>query len=239
MIKQMIHKTALLALLAAPAPALAQDRIYDEDFAAKARAWLLDNPEIFHEVVQLLEADEAKQAYLDDQANITANMQALFNDDRDGAIGDGSVIAIEFFDYQCGFCKRQAAAAKDFAQSSPDRKLILKEFPILGPISEVAARAALAAKMIAGNDAYLRVHTELLAHQGRLDNGVIDGILGNAGLDVAAIRSSMNDPAITRHINDTRALAGQLGINGTPGFVFTGSIARGLLSQQEIEALAR
>ena len=239
MIKKLIHKAALLALLVSPMPALAQDSIYDEDFAAKARAWLLDNPEIMLEVVQLLERNEAQQASVADKERIAANIDALFNDGRDGIIGGGSIVAVEFFDYQCGYCKRQAASVKAFAQSSPNHKVILKEFPILGPVSEVAARAALAAKMLNGSDAYLRVHNGLLDHQGRLDDGVIDGILSSAGLNPADVRVMMQDPAITGQINDTRALAARLGINGTPGFVFKDSIARGLLSQQDIEAGAK
>jgi protein-disulfide isomerase len=206
----------------------------DNEFATKARAWLLANPEVLIEAMEVLQTRQAALETASDAQNITANSAALFANPDDGFVGTGEVIAVEFFDYQCGYCKRQLEAVKGFNEAHPNHKIVLKELPILGPISEAAARAALAAKMVAGNDTYLAVHNGFLQHKGRLNDAIIDQILIDAGLRAMKIRAVMVDDAITRQIEANRALAARLGVNGTPGWVFKDEIARGLIDQNAL-----
>ena len=163
----------------------------------------------------MLEARREAAAASMDVARIAAAADALFDDPNAGFLGSGEVVAVEFFDYQCGFCKRQLAAVKAFADAHPDKRVILKEFPILGPASEMAARAALAVRAVAGNDAYIAVHNGLLQHQGRLDQVSIDGVIIKAGLDLASIHAAMQDEAISRQIAANRQLAAELGSSHT------------------------
>ena len=229
-------KVIFALILALSLPAQADE--HDTPFAAQARAWLLANPEVLLEAMEVLKARQETVASSQDIERINRNSDALFADPGDGYLGGSDVVAVEFFDYQCGYCKRQLAAVEAFIEENPGKRIILKEFPILGPASEMAARAALAARLIAGNDTYVAVHNGLLKHQGRLDNAVIDQILTEAGLHPADVRARMDDSEITDKIEANRVLAARVGVTGTPGFVMRGSIARGLLSRQALEQMA-
>ena len=207
----------------------------EDEFAAKARAWLLANPEVLVEAMQALEAKQAEATAAIDGQQATAEQTALFHNAMDGFVGQGDdVVGVEFFDYQCGYCKRQLSVVEAFIKLNPDKKIILKEFPILGPGSELAARTALATRVLAGNDAYVAVHKALMEHKGQINTTAIDQVLQVAGVDPIEVRARMTAPDITAQINNTRALAQRLGINGTPGFAFRDSIARGLLSLEEL-----
>ena len=207
----------------------------DEEFADKARTWLLENPEVLLDAMQVLETRRAEAAVADDIEKITANSNDLFNNPADGYVGTGEAVAVEFFDYRCGYCKRQLPAIEAFNAAHPDKRVILKEFPILGPDSEFAARVALATKKTHGNEGYVTLHNALLAHEGQLDEATIISILAKNDFDVAEITKSVDDAVITRQIEDNRNLAERLGINGTPGFVFKTEISRGLLSLAALE----
>ena len=229
----------------------------DPGFGDALRAWLLDNPEILYEMAARLDERRAAAAVADDLALIDANRDAIFADPRDGRIGGGgddgdspesdvfaggpeAPVFVEFVDYNCGFCRRNHADVKAFAAAHPDATIIIKEFPILGPGSETAARAVLAVKSLHGMRAYRAVHNAFLEMEGRLDEAGIEALFAEFALDgswdIAAVRAGMRSDAVTAQINDTRQLADRLGITGTPGFVFRTSIGRGLMSLAEIEA---
>ena len=207
----------------------------EDGFDDRARAWLLSNPEILLEATNILQQRQETAATEYDTALISEFAAPLFNG-PDGYIGTGEAVAVEFFDYQCGFCKRQAPIVKAYADANPGRKIIFKEFPILGAPSELAARAAIAVRMLAGNDSYVEFHNALMEHRGAINATVIDQLLADAGHDLTAIRAQMNAEAITKEIEANRNLASRLRINGTPGMVFRDSIARGLLDAGELVA---
>ena len=229
----------------------------DPGFGDALRAWLLDNPEILYEMAARLDERREAERTAGDLALIDANRDAIFADPRDGRIGRGgddgdtpesdifaggpdTPVFVEFVDYNCGFCRRNHADVKAFTAAHPDATVIIKEFPILGPGSEAAARAVLAVKSLHGMRAYRAVHNAFLEMGGPLgETGVhalLDELALDDGWDVAAIRAGMRSDAVTAQINDTRRLADRLGITGTPGFVFHSSIGRGLMSLAEIEA---
>ena len=231
MMKYIMSIFAVLAVLAVPASAQTSDEI----FAAKARAWLLENPSVLLDAMRVLETRQKAATASIDIGRIASEEAELFGNAKDGYIGGGEAVIVEFFDYQCGYCKRQVGAVEQFASNNPNKRVILKEFPILGAISEVAARAALATKALDGNDAYLTVHRGFMGHKTQLNNEVIDSILIGAGLNPTVIRGRMAEPDITAHIKANRDLATRLEIQGTPGFVFNKSIARGFLSLVDLE----
>ena len=241
------------ALEVAPVRVVASPRD-DPAFGDALRAWLLDNPEILYEMAAKLDERRAAAAVADDLALIDANHDALFADPRDGRIGgdpaDGrngdsadapdAPVFVEFVDYNCGFCKRNHADVKAFAAAHPDTTIIIKEFPILGPGSEAAARAVLAIRNLHGMRAWRAVHNTFLEMEGPLQetgvHALLDELALDDGWDVENVRAEMNSDAVTAHIEDVRRLAEALGITGTPGFVFRTSIGRGLMSLAELEA---
>ncbi len=207
---------------------------YDESFAVAAKTWLLENPELLLEAIAVLEQREQVAQSDQDQTLITQNASALFASDQDGYIGEGEPVIVEFFDYQCGYCKQQSSPINSYAENNPDKRIILKEFPILGPVSETAARMAIATRRIHGNEAYIAFHKDLLAHRGSLDDSVLDGLITEHGYNIQDVREAMTDSLVDAELEANRLLASKMGITGTPGFVFRKSIARGFLNLEQL-----
>jgi protein-disulfide isomerase len=122
---------------------------------------------------------------------------------------------VEFFDYRCGYCKLVAPEVVKLIKENPDVRFVFKEFPIFGEVSETAARIALTPEGKAkGLDLYQRWMGDRA-----LDEAALDRHLAEAGLDAAQVRKAATDPAIDAQLKDVRALAGGLGLEGTPAFV--------------------
>ena len=136
------------------------------------------------------------------------------------SLGDpaGAVTVIEFFDYQCGYCKRSLDAVRA-ALAHPGVRVEMREYPFLGEGSVRAARAALAA---ARQDRYEPVHTALMEYQGEYSDVAIEALAGAAGADVERLMSDMESARVGELIEANHALARRLGVTGTPAFLVVG-----------------
>jgi protein-disulfide isomerase len=206
---------------------------------AEIRAYLLANPHIVREMVALLEAQDAADQAATDRVLLDEHAERLFDDGFSAVRGnpEGSLTVVEFLDYQCGFCRRADPEIAELLASDGDIRLIVKEIPILGPGSELAARAAIASLIAEGPDAYASLGARLMATEGDVTEASLDAALEGAGLDPAAIRAGMADPEVDRRLAETRALAQDLGIQGTPTFVFGDRFVRGYIPLADMEAL--
>jgi protein-disulfide isomerase len=141
----------------------------------------------------------------------------LVADSRDPAIGnpDGDVTLVEFFDYRCGYCRAMVDSINELVASDPDVRVVMKEFPILGPESLLAAKAALAADR---QGAYAAMHFALMAED-RIDEAAIRRLAAANDLDVDRLMADMESEPVRAHIQDNIRLAQSLGISGTPSFV--------------------
>ncbi len=189
----------------------------DDAFGTKVRTWLLANPEVLDEMVRALEAKRAA----DRQSAIASLRPQLENDEGDPAIGaeDAAITLVEFFDYQCGFCKNSLDFMRKLHADQPDIRIVFKELPIFGEDSILAARAGLAAER---QGKYFDFHGRLLALKGVPNQNAIDRIAREAGLDVAQLRADMRLPEIDARIATTGDLAQKLGVDGTPSFFING-----------------
>jgi protein-disulfide isomerase len=198
-------------------------------FRAEVRAYLLENPELLTEMLALL--DERQQAATadTDRTRIEANAGALFDDGYSFVGGNpgGGLTMVEFVDYQCGYCRRAHPEVMTLVESDGDIRRIVKDFPILGPGSELAARAAIATLIAKGPDGYATVNERLMGLEGPVNDAVLDATLKAAGLDPAEIRAGMDAPEVTRRIEANLALGRELAIQGTPTFVFADQMLRG------------
>jgi protein-disulfide isomerase len=113
-------------------------------------------------------------------------------------------------------------------------RLVMKEFPILGPASIVAAKAALAAQR---QDLYEEFHWALMQNKGSLDEAVIYAVAADVGLDVERLKADMADPAIDERLAENYALAEKLGIGGTPAFVIGEELVPGALPTEQLRHL--
>lgn len=228
-----------LALLAA-APAAAQGAPLDPAEKAAVeeivRDYLMNNPEVIVEAIQGLQQRQKVEAEAQQRQALRDSLAALRDDPADPVLGnpEGDVVIVEFFDYQCGYCKRVAAGLQETVEEDGGIKLVMKEFPILGPASIVAAKAALAAQR---QDLYEDFHWALMQNKGPLDEAVVYAVAADVGLDVERLKADMADPAIEQRLAENYALAEKLDIGGTPAFVIGEELVPGALPKEQIQHL--
>jgi protein-disulfide isomerase len=233
----------LCGLAVAAAVAFPAAAAFDEDERAaireEVRAYLLENPGVLREMIALLEAEEAEaQATADTE--LVARHRAALHDDGFSHVGgnpEGDVTVVEFIDYQCGFCRRAHPEVQALLDGDDGVRLVTKELPILGPGSELAARAAVATLIAEGPEAYERLGDALMTLQGEVTETSLEAALRQAELDPEAIRAGMDDEEVTRRLVETRGLAQAMGISGTPTFVIGERMVRGYMPLESMEAL--
>jgi len=216
-------------------PVLAQDLTEDriKELALEA---ILENPQIVMDAVAILREREA-EAQAASAAETLANQRDLLERDENAPVlgnPDGDVTVIEFFDYNCPYCRRAKPTIEGLIAADPGVRVVFREFPILGDDSVLAARAALAARE---QDSYEEFHWALMALAGRINEAQIMQTADDLGLDVDRLQADMNSDAVTAHIETSLSLAQALGITGTPSFVVGETILPGLVDQARLEEL--
>jgi len=218
---------------AADAPTTAAQRAAVE---AIVRDYLLHNPEV---LVEALEAYRAKEQARKEQAATEAlarHREALLNHPLSPVSGNpkGDVTLVEFFDYQCGYCKRALETVLEAMKSDPKLRVVWKDMPILGPVSRYASEAAMAAGR---QGKYMEFHVAVMGARGQLTEARVQELAGKAGIDVARMKKDMADPAIARYLDETTQTAMALGITGTPGFVVGDHIVPGAIGIDDMRAV--
>ena len=234
-----------LALAAAPAAAFDIGEMTDAEraaFRAEVRAYLLDNPEVIMEAVEVLEARRAEQQAASDGALIAEHREAIFADGHSwvGGNPEGDVTLVEFMDYRCGYCRRAFSDVEELVATDGNIRFVLKEFPILGEESVLASRFAIATKQLAGPETYKAVSDTLMEYSGDITLPALERIGSGVGIDTEtldAIIVQMNSDEVTEEIRRTRELARALEITGTPTFVLEDEMIRGFLPYDQMSAI--
>jgi protein-disulfide isomerase len=228
---------AAAAGLARPALAQGQPTAFDDAERAAieeiVRDYLVENPEVIREALQVLRERQEMAQQEAQQAQITALSDRLLDNPASPEMGnpDGDVTVVEFFDYNCGYCKQVREDVFTLVAEDPDLRVVFKELPILAPSSVTAARVALAARE---QGLYVEVHNALMAHRGALDEDTIFALAEEAGADVDQLRIDMEDPAIDEAIAGNLELAQALGVRGTPAFVIGETLIPGAAGIEEL-----
>lgn len=201
------------------------------------RDYLLRHPEVLVEAMQSLEAQQKLAEAEQNRARIGANRKALLEDPDSFVVGNpkGDVTVVEFFDYRCPYCKQVHPVVRDAIAKDGKVRLVLKEFPILGPDSLMASRAAVAALL--QKDKYLAFHDALMGLRGGLTEPTILQTAKEAGLDVDKLKADMKDPRVDRILRANHALAETLAITGTPAFVIGDELVSGALPPERLREL--
>ncbi len=191
--------------------------------------YILENPDVVMEALTRLQARQEQAEEQQQRQQVASSAAQLFRSTDSPIMGNpnGDVTLVEFFDYQCGYCKRVLETVFQLTSSDPNLRVVFKEFPILGPASVVAARAALASRE---QGRYVEYHNALMAYRGALTEDSIFAVAGQIGLDVDRLRRDMESPAVSREINANMELARTLGIRGTPAFVIGDRVIPGAVS---------
>ncbi|MEM7320817.1 MAG: DsbA family protein [Pseudomonadota bacterium] len=229
-------------LLTSPSHAADFSALTDDErsaFGAQVRAYLLENPEVILEAIQILEQQQAAAEAQADLSLVQENSDELFNDGYSwvGGNPDGDITLVEFMDYRCGFCRRAVPEVADLLAADGNIRLVVKEFPILGEASTLSSRFAIAAKHVAGDDAYKQVHDALLEFGGDISDVTLRRLADGLGLDSDQIVAAMDSDEVSEEIARTRALAQQLNISGTPTFVLETELLRGFLPADQLQEI--
>ena len=227
-----------LALCAAPLPTSAQSFTDTQrsDIQAIVRSYLIAHPEVLEEAMNELNKRQAAEEAAKHEAAIGQNADSIFNSPHGVMLGnkDGDVAFVEFFDYNCGYCKRAMADMLDLLKSDPKLKIVLKEFPVLSEGSVEAAKVAVAVRM-QDPKKYLDFHTRLLGGRGPVDKARALAAAKDVGLDVARIEKDLANPEVRATIEENMKLAEDMGLNGTPSYVIGKQVVVGAVGLEGLK----
>ncbi len=224
-----------------PTPAGAQNeqsKIPDSEFDRRIRAYLLKHPEVIVEAMQIYQdqqrANEVKVA----RQLLKSRAKEILQDPSAPVSGnvDGDVTVVEFFDYNCPYCRRVVPDMIKLEKDDPKLRVVYKEFPILGPNSTFAAKAALASHR---QGKYLELHRALMRFRGTVNEKSVLKTAERIGLNIDQLKKDIADPEIAASLERNIALAGALRINGTPAFVIGQEIVPGAIGLKAMQELVR
>lgn len=220
-----------LALMPASAAPLsdAQEKAVD----ALIADYFIRNPDKLDAALTAYQDYMQEQEKLRFQKTIQENSTSLYRNKLDFSMGpaDAPITIVEFFDYNCGYCKRVFAPLMEVLQENDDVRLVFKEFPILSEDSEKAAKVALA---VEDKMKFLTFHTKLMTHRGPINQALLDKTIADMKLDKTAIERQAKSDVTAAHIDANRLLARNLGLSGTPAFVINDEIYPGALDKQQL-----
>ena len=206
------------------------------EIEAIIKDYLMKNPDVMLDVLQAAKDKMESQSHDKAAVALVARRHELLDDPDTPIAGNpqGDVSLVEFFDYRCPYCKQVVPALEALLRQDPKLRFVYKEFPVLGPESVTAARAALASRKQGKYDA---MHRALMALKGHFDDAAVFQAASSAGLDIAQLKRDMNTPEIERMIKANTDLAAALDIRGTPGFVIGDEIVPGAVSLETLKQL--
>jgi protein-disulfide isomerase len=227
--KLLLASTALFLLpLSSFADSLSEDRVKELVLEA-----IRDNPGIVLEAIQMIEKREKTAKAFEVKQVLTSNRDALERDPNAPVFGnpEGDVTVVEFFDYNCPYCRRVKPHMKALLAADKNVRVVYREWPILGEGSVFAARAALASREQGKYDEF---HWAMMELKGRVEESNVMQAAEKLGIDTAQLRRDMESPKINEHIETSMRLARSLGFNGTPSFVIGEALAPGLIEADQM-----
>jgi protein-disulfide isomerase len=233
---------ALFALALCGAPMSASAQSFNDtqrgDIETIVRNYLIAHPEVLEEAMNELSKRQTAAEAAKHEAGVASNADAIFNSPRNVTLGnkDGDVTFVEFFDYNCGYCKRAMDDMLSLMKGDPKLKIVLKEFPVLSQGSVEAAQVAVAVRMQdPTGKKYLDFHQKLLGGRGAADKARALQAAKEAGLDTAKIEKDLASPEVRATIEENFKLAEAMGMNGTPSYVIGKQIVIGAVGVEGLK----
>lgn len=220
----------------------------DEQFEQRVADYLTRNPEVIADAFEAYAERQGGSASISQGQNngtsqgrssrlTRAERDQQLNEDPDSPVRgnvSGDITLVEFFDYNCPYCRQILSTLADLQEANPRLRIVYKEFPILNDNSRFAARAALASRR---QDKYFEFHDALMGASGIIDRETVIKLARGVGIKIRPLRRDMNDPEIEAAIERNLALAESLRITGTPGFVVGDRVFRGAADRATLQAL--
>src|ERR1700754_3778990 len=240
MISSRLLAPALFALAIGTAPVASAQSFTDAqrgDIETIVKNYLVAHPEVIEEAMGELSKRQAAAEAAKHEASITENADTIFNSPRGVMLGnkDGDVTFVEFFDYNCGYCKRAMADMLDLMKSDPKLKVVLKEFPVLSQGSVEAAQVAVAMRMQdPSGKKYLDFHQKLLGGRGPADKAHAMAAAKDAGADMPRLEKDLATTEVKATIEENFKLAEAMGMNGTPSYVIGKQVVIGAVGLENL-----
>jgi protein-disulfide isomerase len=223
---------ALLIAVVAAAPARAQSFSDSQrgEIERIVKEYLVAHPEVLQEVIAELEKRQNAAESEKQSAGIRQHKEVLFNSTHQVTLGNpqGDITMVEFFDYNCGYCKRALSDMMQLIKTDPNLKVVLKEYPVLGPGSLEAAQVAVAVRMQdKTGKKYLDFHQRLLGARGPADKAHALAAAKDAGFDVARIEKDLASDEVRETLRENMKVADAIGLNGTPSYIIGSNVVIG------------
>ena len=237
--KRFAQIAATLAGLVMAFPATAQTftQPQRDEIGGIVREYLLAHPELLQEIATELDKRQTEAKEAKGKAALTEHSEAILNSPRGVAIGNpqGDVTLVEFFDYNCGFCKRAMSDMLELMKTDSKLRVVLKEFPVLGDGSVEAARVAVAVRMQdKGGKRYLDFHQKLLGGRGEANRARALAVAKEVGMDMTRLEKDLASDEVKATLEENFKIADALGLTGTPSYVAGNSVVVGAVGVEEL-----
>ncbi len=201
------------------------------NLGASIETYLKENPNIIRESLELAARKEREEAEKRIAENYLKNLDELHNIENSPFVGpkDAKITIVEFFDFNCGYCKRLAPALKEVIKNNSDVRFIFKPVAFLAPSSQTAAKALLAA---AENDKHYELYEALLTHNGQITDSVIDEKIKSVGLNLDATKKLMDSEKVNKNFEEIVQLSRQVEVQGVPTLILNGKPLRTIDASQ-------
>ena len=229
-----------LALAVAVAPVARADSFTPDqkkELGEFVKDYLVSHPEVLRAAIESLDKHDKDMAEVARQKAVTDNSSAIYNSKFQADVGNpkGSATLVEFFDYNCHFCKGALPDIAKLMKEDPNLHVVLKDFPVLGPGSVEAARVASAVRNQLPGERFWDFHNKLLSLHGPVGKKEALGVAKELGLDMAQLDKDMNSAEVNAGLKETMAVADELQINGTPTFVVGDDVVVGAVGYDELK----
>jgi protein-disulfide isomerase len=227
----------VLAGLAAAMPAQAQvSPAQRTEIEGVIKDYLLKNPDVIREALVEMERKQKADEESARSKAVTDLAPQLFNSSRQAVLGNpnGKITLVEFFDYNCGYCKKALDDVAKLVKAEPELRLVIKDFPVLGPGSVEAAEVATAARNQLKGDKYWQYHTKLMQTRGQIGKAQALSVAKDMGADMDRLAKDVASPETRASLQEVMALADKLQLTGTPTFVLGDEVIVGAVGQEEL-----
>jgi protein-disulfide isomerase len=235
-----LRALALFGTLALGSAAQAQSPVFTDQqkqaIGQVVKEYLLQNPEILTEAMAELEKRQGEAQKVAQAGALKESRQSLLNAPHSFVAGNpsGDVTLVEFFDYNCGYCKRALSDVRTMMKADPKLRVVLKDFPVLGPDSVEASRVALAVKNQLQGDKLFDYHVKVLESRGRVNGERALAVAKEMGVDVARVQKDMETAEIRSALQENVSLGDKLGLSGTPAFIIGDEVVAGAVGLEPL-----
>lgn len=228
-IRKALLVVALMGFWGLPAQAAEFSPAQTQEIQGIIKSYLIGHPEILRDVQSELDRREKEEAAAVREKSVTDNASVIFNSPYQAVYGNanGKVSLVEFFDYNCPYCKITMSDMDKLHAQFPDLRIVLKDFPVLGPGSVEAAKVARAVSVQLSGDKYWKFHELLLGEKRHIGKAEALAAAQQSGVDMKKLAADMEAKPVEAGISQVMQVADKLNLTGTPSFVIGNDVVVG------------